>query len=381
MTTRSEGKKVTPKPGGAKGSVTAGHIPGQGKLDPLVEIYDTRGVRLNAMTLPGNPDGEGGGLRGNVTSCSKGAMGRMRNFMLTRYVPGDHLCVGTTFTIPGPVMAADSARRIFGTWARSTQKKGWPTIWRAETQKRGQLHWHCLVHVPREQVRLRDGFGCFKLMECPSSDECQELEEFPDGTFDHPSKPTLAHFYRYCAVGAVTQSWHRALDSLGNVRFDPPFISNGEMYERLPLMLLPGAERESAACKCDADPSSRWMHYLQDHASKKKQEQEGTWKGRRWGKICGAKFKVLEPSEIVELTRKQYQRFKRCRQRLSTPSIRDERCVFGSRLGYRNQRGSRGASVWFSNTETNRRLCTWAQSFDDGPPVKMFDPSRFGVKK
>lgn len=377
----SDRKKVTPKPGKAKGSETAIHRPGQGQLDPLVEIYDTRGVRLNAMTLPGNPDGEGGGLRGNVTSCSKGAMGRMRNFMLSRYVPGDFLCVGTTFTIPGPVMDPDMARWLFGQWSRTAQKAGWPSIWRAETQTRGQLHWHCLVHVPREQVTERDCYGEFKLMEMPSWDEIEELVVNPDGTMDHPCKKTLGAFQRYGAVGAVTHSWHAALDKLGEVRFDPPFTASGQTYTACYLSGLPYASVESAVCRCDEDPSSRWMHYLQDHASKKKKEQEGTWKGRRWGKVCKDKFEVLEPSEVVEMSRVQYQRYKRCRQRLSTPTIQDDRAPFGSRLGYRNQRGSRGASVWFSNTETNRRLVDWATSFDDGPGPKMFDRSRFGARR
>ena len=57
----SDRKKVTPKPGKAKGSETATHRPGQGQLDPLVEIYDTRGVRLHALTVPGIPVGAGGG--------------------------------------------------------------------------------------------------------------------------------------------------------------------------------------------------------------------------------------------------------------------------------------------------------------------------------
>ena len=122
-------------------------------------------------------------------------------------------------------------------------------------------------------------------------------------------------------------------------------------------MSLPGAHKVS----CDVQiggGDGRWLRYLQDHATKAKQEQIGSGIGRHWGIIGRTCFARVMPDASVEMTERQYFRFLRAYQRLATPRVK----VGGEwKLGRRVRRGRRGSSVVFSSPATMRRLVDWAR--------------------
>lgn len=158
----------------------------------------------------------------------------------------------------------------------------------------------------------------------------------------------------------IMHAWWQALDSIGQQRYAPPLaVGGGWLVGVSGLSAMPGAREHSAVVDCGQESHGAWLRYLQDHASKRKQEQSAAGAGRQWGIIGRRWFVERVPSEVCALDDAAFWRFLRVYQRLCTPS-RPAPCVFGRRLGYRPQRGNWGASVWFSRPSTVRRLVDWA---------------------
>ena len=65
-----------------------------------------------------------------------------------------------------------------------------------------------------------------------------------------------------------------------------------------------------------------WLRYMQDHASKGKQDQIGVAKGRHWGIIGRKLYSRAVPVSTAELSDSEYFRFLRAYQRLCRPSFR-----------------------------------------------------------
>jgi hypothetical protein len=166
---------------------------------------------------------------------------------------------------------------------------------------------------------------------------------------------------------AFRELWWDAVRRLGPFSYDPPYYGGkGEWASGITavesLMGMPGAYEFSAHVQTNEGHGWRgaWLRYLQDHASKAKQEQiaEGM---RHWGIVGRKRFKRVTPSDAYGLTERQWWALLRRVQRLSTPSIPDGKSPFGRRLGFRTRRGSgHGASVWFGRPETLLRLVDWA---------------------
>lgn len=251
--------------------------------------------------------------RGEISCWSKSSRRRMRRFMLEYAPPEGFDTYDVTATIPGPTLPDDKEKAIFNWWAREVERKGWCFVWRLELQQRGSRHWHFIMSVPA-----------------------------------------------YRQAYEIMLLWWNALDSIGPQDFDPPHVV-GKMeirhIERLSNM--PGADSASCLVKKD-NGSGSWRRYMQDHASKSKQEQVAESKGRQWGVVGRKLYTKQLPLETDHLTDDQYFRFVRMYQRLCTPS-RPAACCFGRKLGYRPSRGRRGESVWFSNGATVKRIAGWAQ--------------------
>lgn len=252
--------------------------------------------------------------RGKIAGWSSASRRRMRRYMLQHRVPDGWCTWGVTLTIPGPPLPGHMEKAIWDAWRKTADKKGWAAIWRLELQKRGARHWHLLMGTPASNPV---GLVRFKVM----------------------------------------QAWWQALDSIGAQRYESPV--NGWLVEVKGLSSVPGARMHSAVVECAQESHGAWLRYLQDHASKRKQEQSAEGAGRQWGVIGRRWFVARAPSEVCQLDDAAFWRFLRAYQRLCTPS-RPAPCVFGRRLGYRPQRGNWGASVWFSRPDTVRRLVDWA---------------------
>ena len=176
--------------------------------------------------------------RGEITGWSKSSRRRMRRFMLEHVPPPGYETVGVTLTIPGPVQPDDVERDIFRRWAREVQKRGWCAVWRLEVQKRGARHWHVVLSVPAGVHAV-----------------------------------------------AISMLWWDALRKQGKMVFSPPYTTKNGTWNITSvssLMALPGAYEHS--CNVQANGSrGAWLRYMQDHASKGKQDQIGVAKGRHWG--------------------------------------------------------------------------------------------------
>ena len=278
-----------------------------------VDLYG-EGVRLQTPThaAKGNPKPA---KRGKIEGWSKSSRRRMREWLLTKTVP-DTQIVGASMTIPGPSLPATESKELWHDWCRDIERRGWSVVWRMEVQSRGQLHWHCLVYLPPKVGR-----------------------------------------------GQIADSWWDALRGLGRRVFDPPhrLPSGDEILSVSTLMAMPGADRRSCVTNNNEDGCANWKRYIQDHATKAKQEQIPENMGRHWGVVGRNRFKACEIMRAYEMTAPEYWRFLRAYQRLCTPSFKCDGVPFGRRLGFRIRRGKWGGSVWFSNPSTVERLVKWAK--------------------
>ena len=301
-----------------------------------VRLYEGRGVSIESPNR--GPIAKRGGVRetkrGKVASWSSASRRRLRRVLLESLPPVGWHTIGLSFTVPGPALPHRASRDLWLDFCNRVNLEGLAMIWRCEIQKRGALHWHAV------------GIG---------------------------ENPVGAHR----VVESFRELWRDAVGRLGPHEFNPPYRGANGSWSRgvvsvSSLMALPGAGAHAFDGQADSAAGCRsaWLRYLQDHASKGKQEQIPESIGRHWGIVGRKNFEQASPTGIEKLTRKPYARFIRALQRLATPSYPCEGVPFGRRLGFRIRRGSGyGTSVWFTNTATIKRLVEWAKSGSDDEEV------------
>lgn len=231
--------------------------------------------------------------------------------MLTHSAPEGWMTLGASFTIPGPPPTPSEARKLWEWYCREVQRRGWGMVWRVEIQKRGAFHWHSLLIGPRESHPL----------------DCSFL-------------------------------WMQGLRNMAPVDH---VSSSGTQWVQTARSALPGADLHAVEISQEGGRGS-WLRYLQDHASKSKQEQIPENIGRHWGVVGRSLFVSVQPVDIVGLTDREYARVLRCLQRLWTPSRPNPSSPFGRSLSYTPTRGRRGHCVAFTRPDTAARLCEWVKS-------------------
>jgi len=283
---------------------------------------------MSSGTGPGNPKGAGGGKRGEIRGWSAASRRRLREALLTLEPDEGMITVGFSGTVPGPVLSRDEVKRVWNSFAWGLQDSGCCMVWRLEIQERQQFHWHGTISGFPKVIPV----GCGIKVNIP-----------------------LGH--------AVVLLWCHAIDLLGTVN-----LSGTEWQNRYGLrsassrMAMPGAQEHAARVEVkQADSLGAWLRYLQDHASKRKQDQIPEGVGRHWGIVGRKYYRRAIPDEAVSLSDKAYGRFRRAYERLATPHVSDEGCAFGNRLGFRCHRGRRGRAVSFVNPATVKRLLEWAR--------------------
>lgn len=306
-----------------------------------VSLYPGKGVKLSAPNL--NATAGPGGKRKSVVGWSSSSRRRMRMVLLTSTGPAGWVLHNTTLTVPGPVLSLSENIRLWKSFCREVESHEWCAIWRVEIQKRGALHWHMILWAPVWSPVIA------RRRVTPDTDML-------------PTPEVIRH------------EWSKALATLGPVQCDTYWMDPfGDWHPPALLgnrFMLPGADQHAVNVQTDVDAKGAWLRYLQDHATKAKQEQIPESIGRHWG-IIGRKYiQTVSPGEIDALTREQYFRFLRWYQRLCRPSFKSSHVPFGRKLGYRPSRGSRGTSVWFSNTDTVRRLVSRAIFCDLTPTAE-----------
>lgn len=318
-------------------NLTTGVIQRQGGI---VDFYGNAGVMMHPPgRLQGKP-ADTGGKRGKVGTWSKSSRRRMRYALLRYEAPPGCYYLDATFTIPGPVMAPAEARKLWADFCHDDlDKRGWSALWRVEVQMRGALHWHAEVITP---------------------------DKLPTGIKATPWITergfTSRQIWEAACADALRRLWLGALRRLGPRLFSPAHRTRGGRLISSCSSLADMPCAEFRACVVQREGGRQaWLRYMQDHATKAKQEQIGEDIGRHWG-VVGRKRLVLRKSESLKIDGLQFCRFRRVMQRLSTSSKSDDSKPFGRVLCGRNRRGLRGRSVWFTRPETARRLMEWACS-------------------
>ena len=229
--------------------------------------------------------------RGSISAFSAKSRRRLREVLLTSTAPVGWLEKGFTLTIPGPVLPESDFRRLWHRFQHIARESGYTLIWRIELQERKQVHLHGTVFVRDER-----------------------------------------------AANILYRSWEDALSVLGPVEW------KGQSCEN--RFWLAGAFEHSCQVESAESGKASWYRYLCDHASKRKQAQLG-WKGRQWGVVGRSTISREQPSEVGQLTPKQFDKFLRCLRRLTRSHV---------------WRGRRGTSTWFCSPETVRRIVAWAKT-------------------
>jgi len=292
---------------------------------PGVTSYPAGVILRAGGSMVGNPTGKGGGIRGKVGGWTVASRRRLRMALLTLSEPEGWVVGGATYTIPGPVIPHVEARGLWAWYCLQIAHGACGMIWRVELQRRGMLHWHALIIGPDRRT-------------------AQEAAEL----------------------------WWSAIDRLGEFKPSLPYFGEGGEWQKGVVstssrMALPGAMAHAMQADFGRSAGNRgpWLRYLQDHASKVKQEQVPEAVGRHWGIVGRVRFRHLLPTKCDNLTPTQYAMVRRAYERLATPHRRAA-CAFGSALGYRVRRGRRGRAVCFVNPATVDRLVKWATSQNGG---------------
>ena len=242
----------------------------------VVRKFGGRGVILDSpMPAPVGPRNPVGGPRGSIRSWSSASRRRLRRALMLLGAPEGWVTAGMTFTIPGPVLPAREMRDLWASFCREVEEAGAGMIWRAEVQERGALHWHGVVI--QSAALLRSSAGQ------------------PEASAE------------WCALRSVRELvglWWAEIEGLGPFAFDPPYESGRGRQKFISvssLMQLPGAVEHAAQGEVADAWSGRWLRYLQEHASKRKQEQLGENIGRHWGIVGRRRFVRCRMSGAEEL--------------------------------------------------------------------------------
>ena len=309
----------------------------------------------------GNLTGKGAPPRSEISGWSKSSRRRMREFLLTHRLPETMCGFSCTFTIPGPPLPEAKMRQLKNTWQIYLRRVGGCAIWRAEVQKRGSLHYHLIAGLPLCErtegcallkdvwLRALSSLGEIEWWVIGQYYAGEALPDVPEGCCRQELKSeTGAPIFLELSTEQPSSMW-------GVSRFNGADCPSD-------LSKWWGAEKFAADVQPLADCYGAWKRYLNDHASKVKQEQIGENIGRHWGVIGKDAFDVVSPSSVASMTWPQYATFLRAYHRLCTPYIRCQGALFGKRRGYTSRRGRTGRAVSFSNPETLRRLVDWAMS-------------------
>lgn len=289
--------------------------------EPLVKaatVYDA-GVKV-PMDVVGNPEGKGGGKRGEINAFTKAARRRMRNALLTMDIP-DSVHIGLTLTVPWSKawVEADDERcndEFRECWHRFAKafRDNLPecaAIYRVELQQRLRKapHIHALCYIPRAAYGAATSTPVAGV----------------DGTDDAIMRD----------VGArMIAMWIRAVPDLHGGSLGG-FGSHGAHVQAIP-------------------DHGAMMRYMCDHATKCKELQLG-YKGKQWGIVNrnalqkGTGTALAFPDDHTgEIAKARFVRY----LRRATAYHRKAACPFG----YKVLPSRRMAGVYYGDAGTVQRL-------------------------
>jgi hypothetical protein len=346
-----------------------------------IDLYPNIGYIRKAPLRGGRPNTDfKRALRAKIKGWSKSSRRRMRQFLITHVFPSGWYSWGITLTIPGYPLTYPEVKRLFHLFTVYSQRLpfAFGAVWRMEIQKRGQIHWHLIAGGDCANLNVFQIHNIILDLWLKCLQGLGYVEDNHIGSFKAPTRLTdeqkdnkrksLLKIYNlvnngnlddFKEVPLVYDYWKLVNSVLGGY-----WETEYNHYTGLPE----GAnwiesKIEKYACKNDFFPNqcySSWVRYLNDHASKSKQEQIPNSSGRHWGYI---NKKCFVPSEFIniKLTDKQDAAFSRWQDRLSTPIIKDKDKTKGWLFNRKKgkiyaKRSSHGENVRFKNTVTAQRM-------------------------
>ena len=324
----------------------------------------------------------------------------MRDFLLTHEpIPGLK-SYGVTLTVPGAALEVEWARRLWDHFAKNfLVRNGLGAVWRLEIQTRGAAHWHCLMAAPPKiegsdlwtvlRYWWTDALKILPPWYVHAGGELPEPKTITPGCVRHVSNSNSRWWdvARFPCTKEI--NWP---ESLARYREAAQWVQEHNILfgNRVVTVIHPGDLEKYSISRWpngwiksvhvqEGGGRGAWLRYLQDHATKAKQEQIAEGFGRHWGVVGRSKFVELEPDQEKAFScRDSYFRFWRAYHRLTRPvmsyKVRREktgvkfagRPFGGKSLGWSSNRGIYGQSVWFSRPETVRRIMEWAENSEDG---------------
>jgi len=251
------------------------------------------------------PKGSGMVKRTKITRFSPASRRRFRKVLGTYETIENCIEYAVTLTVPGPVLSREEKDCLWNVFQHKVKRAGWGCIWRCEVQLRGQVHWHCIVHVPE---RLNAGLG---------------------------------------GIAGFNVAWFSALDTLGQCRHETD--KGTQICSRSNLS---GAWKRGIQVEERPDTRvARWEMYLLDHQSKDKEKQVVS-EGRNWGVINKGLYRRAAGEEVKmwdsDLAKYLRLASKWSRRRVLNPGAsRFSGNMWDYHLGKRPSRGRRGEAVWF----------------------------------
>ena len=255
-----------------------------------IEIYEGEGVIFNGGSNRfGLPSGAGG-VKKSISGWSSKSRRSMREFLVGHTFPPGWVCCGGSFTVPG-----DDVENVklhfkkvihqFGQFIDRTLKGG--MVWRLELQVRKMPHLHTLMILPSDFPLIFQGVPYDTLYRffravwfhyidtvLPFSDDL--IEEHEGQKLYKTEKETFG-FYK---------GWYKVTVMGGAFTYnrDPVFLRHN---------VSGWAWKYCVDIKTDGG-SGAWKRYLQDHATKAKQDQVAVNMGRHWGVVGRDKFIIKE---------------------------------------------------------------------------------------
>jgi len=347
---------------------------------PVISVYEGKGIQTRGPRIVGNPTGKGGGKRGKIKGWSLSSRRRMRRYLMTHRPCEGYNTFAATLTIPGAPIEADRAQELFKGWSREAVKAGIGSVWRLETQTRGQLHWHLLCAVPEGvSERIIENLWIDQIMKlgwCAvwyDPDKHDKLIERINHDVRTPI-PEACYELDLGYVCSLGEQWPGFCVAQAELD-DPRAGTNRPVLWLANRYMIPGANLRM--CVVDkGDCGAKWLHYLADHATKRKQEQIAVGVGRHWGVVGRKCFTEVLPEDLA-IPSRQYSQILRWLRRWHTPSVKDPRAPFGRRLGWKLRRGAWGTSEWFTDESVVLRMIDHALTLvETGPEPAPLTRSR-----
>jgi hypothetical protein len=289
--------------------------------------------------------------------------------------------VGVTLTVPGPPLTLDEQKKAWNAFTKYCQRSGFSAVWRLELQRRGAVHWHLIMLGPWKDSPVSPAsYDVFKHRWIPESMPEVERDLWGWGFVGSSCIPAMADAAsklrgRKCPARGP---WAAALDVLGRLDYEvsPPQAhrlhvegvkngpKGGDTICNVFRSEIIGADRAAVVANpLHQSDGNGWHRYLLDHASKRKQEQIATGRGRHWGIINRRLWAAVDAVYSRQLKKKAWWQLCRILQRASRRRIHDPRVKpWGTRLGFRGSRGRIGKSEWFGMKRDTARLVDWLET-------------------